>query len=297
MSRNLEGRAYHHPTSVVALSGAKPLVGQEARCDPANVKDAPLSGSISNSGTVVRVAGTVRRPAGVQSQTVFHLLSHLRGVGFEGAPKPLGFDDQEREVLEFIEGEVAVPPVPAWAATRRAVSSVGRLLRAFREAAASFAPTGDAQWFHRPPTAYAVGSVGHNDVCASNVVFRKGKAIALIDFDWAAPSDPIWDLATAAQHWGPIADPADFVGGFRSGEPFGRVQALVEGYGASSEQRERLPVAISDFLRWAAANVEAQARAGHPGFKELWGADYRARHERTLAWFQSNSTRLRESIG
>ena len=43
--------------------------------------------------TVVRVGDTVRRPVGRWTPAVHSLLRHLEAVGFEGAPRVLGFDD------------------------------------------------------------------------------------------------------------------------------------------------------------------------------------------------------------
>jgi hypothetical protein len=42
---------------------------------------------------------------------------------------PLGIDDDGRERLEFIDGDVPVPPYPAWAQTDAALESVAVLLR------------------------------------------------------------------------------------------------------------------------------------------------------------------------
>src|SRR5579862_4266753 len=66
----------------------------------------PLSGGNMSSG-VVRVGGTVRRPAGPWTPAVHALLTHLHDAGFDGAPRPLGLDEQGREVLTFIPGAVA----------------------------------------------------------------------------------------------------------------------------------------------------------------------------------------------
>ena len=63
----------------------------------------PLEGG-SHSG-VVRVGETVRRETRPWSSSVHDLLRHLDREGFAGAPRALGFDDQGREVLTYIEGE------------------------------------------------------------------------------------------------------------------------------------------------------------------------------------------------
>jgi thiamine kinase-like enzyme len=46
----------------------------------------------------------------------------------------------------------------------------------------------------------------HNDVCLENVVFRDGEAVALLDFDFAAPGRPLFDLAAFARMCVPIDD-------------------------------------------------------------------------------------------
>ena len=48
--------------------------------------------------------------------------------------------------------------------------------------------------------------VCHNDVCLENVVFRDGEAVALLDFDFAAPGRPVYDLACFARMCVPIDD-------------------------------------------------------------------------------------------
>ena len=49
----------------------------------------------------------------------------------------------------------------------------------------------------------------HNDVCPENVVFRDGIAVALLDFEFAAPGRPVYDLAHRARLCVPIDDEID----------------------------------------------------------------------------------------
>jgi thiamine kinase-like enzyme len=46
----------------------------------------------------------------------------------------------------------------------------------------------------------------HNDVCLENVVFRGGLAVALLDFDFAAPGRPTFDSAAFARMCVPVDD-------------------------------------------------------------------------------------------
>lgn len=68
---------------------------------------------------VTRVGNTVRRPVRPFTATVHAFLRHLHDQGFEGAPLPLGYDADGREVLTYIPGEVPVEPVPEWAGGQR----------------------------------------------------------------------------------------------------------------------------------------------------------------------------------
>jgi hypothetical protein len=61
---------------------------------------------------VVRVGDTVRRPMGRWSPGVHALLLHFETVGFDGARRYLGVDEQEREVLSYVEDDAAL--APAW---------------------------------------------------------------------------------------------------------------------------------------------------------------------------------------
>ncbi len=145
----------------------------------------PLTGGRVTPG-VVRVGETVRRPPGSHSRFVHRLLEHLEAVGFESAPRLLGTDDQGREVLSFIAGDV--PPELARFGDD-ALHAAFRLLRAFHDATAG--------------SGLAAGHevVCHGDVSPCNTVFRDGLPVALIDFDAAAPGRRVDDLAYGLFLW------------------------------------------------------------------------------------------------
>jgi hypothetical protein len=76
------------------------------------VEDEPLlPGSGANLGRVRRRGQIVIRPAGPHSATVQAFLTHLAMVGFGGSPRPVGQSESD-EMLEYIPGDVPVPPQP-----------------------------------------------------------------------------------------------------------------------------------------------------------------------------------------
>ena len=136
-----------------------------------------LTGGTANQGLVVRVGDTVRRPWRPTTPATHALLRHLEQVGFDGAPRLLGVDDQGREVLTYLPGEAVAPPYPAWALSRPALESVARLLRRYHDAVESF--DGSAHTWQLPvPPRFTTGLVSHNDPNLDNIVFRDGVAAA-----------------------------------------------------------------------------------------------------------------------
>jgi aminoglycoside phosphotransferase (APT) family kinase protein len=136
----------------------------------------------------VRVGNTMRRPAHDRAAYVDALLRHLTAVGFAGVPRPLGYDDQGRQILTFIEGEVPGGEGP-YRLTDSRIRSATALIRAFHDATAASPFRGDQE------------VVCHGDLGPHNTVFDGARAIALIDFeDDVGPGRRVDDFAQAV--WG-----------------------------------------------------------------------------------------------
>jgi hypothetical protein len=65
-----------------------------------------------NTSSVWRRGATIRRSTGSWTPSVHRLLRHLEAAGFQGAPRVLGLDEQGREILSYLEGDVPVYPTP-----------------------------------------------------------------------------------------------------------------------------------------------------------------------------------------
>jgi Ser/Thr protein kinase RdoA (MazF antagonist) len=219
---------------------------------------------------VVRVGDTVRRPARGSSAAVRTLLRHLEEVGFEGAPRFLGVDEQGRDVLTYVEGEVPLPPYPSWALTREALESLGRLLRRFHDATATLDRAGTTGWSDEWSDPEGGPAVCHNDLFPENVVFRDGLVVAFIDFAEAAPGRPLWDLAIACEEWAPIHAPGsrlhhpDRLDGVR------RVGLLAHAYGLEPERADELVEVIEQERAHQVAHVRAEAAAGREPWASHW---------------------------
>jgi len=140
------------------------------------------------------VEGTVRRSAHARSPQVQELLRHLEAEGFDGAPRPLGYDDQGREVVSFIEGDVL--DAPPYRLSDACLVSAAHLVRRFHDAAATSPLRGDAE------------TVCHGDLGPHNTVFRNDRAIAIIDWsETVAPGSRAEDFAHAVWCFADLIEP------------------------------------------------------------------------------------------
>jgi hypothetical protein len=253
--------------------------------------ETPLPGGTANRGLVVRVGDTVRRPMQPSSAATHDLLGHLERVRFDGAPRFLGVDAQGREVLSYVHGVAPIDPYPAWAHADEALASVARLLRGYHDAVESFDP-GDHHWPTVIPAGFGPLLVSHNDPNLDNVVFRDGQAVALIDFDLAAPGSRIWDVCVAARLWCPLRADVD-VHDERRGRSLERLRLFVDAYGLDAAQRGLLLEALIPSHDWIYDFIEAAARAGRGGFANYWTGDVPARTRRTREWMTATATEMR----
>ena len=172
----------------------------------------------------------------------------------------------------FIEGDVAVPPYPGWAQSDAALASVSVLLRRFHQAARSFDPS-RAAWSTELADPAGGPIICHNDVCLENVVFRDGTAAALLDFDFAAPGRPIYDLAQFARLWVPIDDEAsaERLGWHPAAKP-ARLRLVADVYGLDATARRQLVAVLADSIARGGAFVRRRVEAGDPNFISMWNA-------------------------
>ena len=87
----------------------------------------------------------------------------------------VGIDEDGRERLVFIDGEVPLAPYPDWSQSDTALASIAGLLRGLHDAARGFDPLG-LTWNDSLADPAGGTLVCHNDVEPSNVVFRDGIA-------------------------------------------------------------------------------------------------------------------------
>ena len=253
---------------------------------------------------VARAGGTVRRPVGAHSHLVHLVLRHLEIEGFAGAPRYLGLDPQGREILTYIEGEVAGRPSPPWMAEDERAVSVARLVRAFDDSMVSFGIPDDlptaAVTSPEPagaePLAEQPTFIGHRDITPENVVFRDGAAVALIDFDLARPSTRCEEVANMLTWWAPWQPVDDRPVVLRDVDESRRARLMVDAYGLGLERDQLVEVSIQGAkVTWHTMKWRAENLGG--GWARLWNEeDAGGSIKRREAWLHEHRQRLEAAV-
>jgi hypothetical protein len=267
--------------------------------------EVPLAGGDVTEG-VVRVGDTVRRPRGPWSDSVASYLRHLERADFDGAPRYLGVDEQGRDILEFLAGDVpSQPVVEPWAATMPVLLGVAHLLRRLHAASSSFVPPRGARWFGNDlpvelpsdlPPEPAVDIVSHFDVTPQNVVFRAGLPIALIDFDLARPGSRLRDVVNTAMYWVPLFAPGDRDPALAGCDVQSRLAAFTNAYGIDRDERLAfVDLAIAGATRgWHRMRANAEQRGG--GWARMWDEGIGDRILRRRAWLVDERSELQDAL-
>ncbi|NUW36259.1 phosphotransferase [Nonomuraea sp. SMC257] len=236
---------------------------------------------------VHRRGDVVVRDSGPWTPAVHALLNHLEEVGFPAAPRLVGagYDAEGRETLTYIEGEFAHPG--GW--SLEGAAAVGRLIRDLHDAVGTFTPPRDAIWFpwHGREVGEGRRIISHCDTAPWNIVARDGLPVALIDWEFAGPTDPLVELAQACWLNAKLHDDivAELEGLPPLAERAGQMRAMVDAYGLPRADRARMFELMVEFvvseIAWEAddARVTPDMTSHHVG---LWAMAWRARSARWL---------------
>ncbi len=242
-------------------------------------------------GPVVRIGDTVRRVPAPARDAIHALLRHLELVGFTGAPRCLGLDDQGREILTFIDGEVAVrldgQPLPDYVRSDSALTQLGRLTRELHDATVGFEAPPGTEWSYLEGAPRDGEVICHNDLGPWNTVFRSGAPVAFIDWDGAAPAPRMWDVAYAVYRFVPFVPDeicSTILGWNEPPERLRRTQIFCDAYAiersdvfTTMERRIELMIATG-----IAGNAD-----GDPRFGDFWMTVMKRRLLRDLQFVRS----------
>lgn len=247
-------------------------------------------------GSVTRVhreGATVRRETGPWTPAVHSLLTYLAEHGFAGAPRVVGIDGRGQEVLTYLEGEVALRPWPDVLRADDGLVQVGEMLRSYHDVVTGFRPPPDVAW--RAPAAPASGEViRHGDLGPWNSVWRDGRLVGFIDWDFAEPGTRLQDLAQAAWYFVPLRPdgPCRRAGFTSPPERARRLHVLCRGHGAFTSRE-----VVDELQRLISLEAERTQRLGARGLQP-WATFLQrgdiSEFTREAAWLRRHQETLTE---
>lgn len=262
-------------------------------------EEIPLLGGDVTEG-LVRVGDTVRRPPGERAELVRDVLLYLEHVGFDGAPRFLGIDSAGRQALTYVDGEVAGRPRPSWIADEERMVSVARLLRAYDDAVEGFGIPENLPAPIEPPGLPELDDppelVGHQDVTPENVVFRDGRAYALIDFDLARPVSRAREFVNLMLWWAPLGAEEDLDPEFRGLDRPHRCRLLADSYGLAPADGARvmdLAIALNE-RAWHTMKYRAETLGG--GWQRMWSEGVGDKIRNRTTWLETNADALTSAL-
>lgn len=249
-------------------------------------EEAPLPGNVTTG--VVRIGDTVRRPAMPWSTSVDALLAHFHAVGFDAAPRALGYDEIGRQVFSFVEGFVSPDPADLDASR---IAEVGRVIRRMHDASNTFTPGTDAIW----NVAIAPDRedlICHHDLAPWNLV-RTPTTLTFIDWDGAGPGSRLWDLAYAAHGFVPLS-PDTLISDDVASQ---RLRALVDGYALDHEERVHLADLLGPRIRSMYELLKNGHETGAQPWSRLWSEGHAAGWLADAEYVDRRKRRWEEALG
>ena len=136
-------------------------------------------------------------------------------------------------------------------------------------------------------------------MCLENVVFRDGVAVGLLDFDFAAPGRPVYDLAQMARMCVPIDDDLSAARlGWDVPDRPARLRLVADVYGLGREERVELLGIVAQSMERGGEFVRRRVERGDPNFirmlAEMGGME---RFERRRRWWRVQERTFTAALG
>jgi len=237
-------------------------------------EDGVLTGGWGQDNPPEKIGETVHREVGENDCYVHSVLSFLNKTPYCFAPNFLGLDEDGREILEYIEGVVPhsadVHP-KTWSI--ETMQDIFKKIRELHDLTSGSDLAGNQE------------CVCHGDLSYANTVYRDGKAVAFIDWDWAHPGKRIDDVAHAVLEFLSIGE---YEGNGGAAERAELARALVDAYGLSSGDRSKLlSVMLQSLLNTRQQQLE-HFRQGKASAIKLVNAGVPEQILKRYEWLQKN---------
>lgn len=231
---------------------------------------------------VVRIGDLVHRPAAPWSTATRTLIEALTAAGVP-VPRWHGVDEQGREILDYLPGDVGHYPLSEAVRSEAALVSAARVLRSFHDASVPLVSLG-LPW-QLPPLADAEVVV-HGDYAPYNLVFTGDQVSGVIDLDYARPGPRTYDLAYGLYRFAPLTIADEGWGSLP--ERRARIRLFCASYGLDACSVAEATAAVTPRLRGMVAYMRAEAAGGHEAFASHIADGHDALYERDAAYVEDH---------
>ena len=139
--------------------------------------------------------------------------------------------------------------------------------------------------------------VCHCDPTPGNVVFRGGRPVALIDWEYACPGRRAWTWPAALRFWAPLNAPASLHPGEQELDRVDRARAILDGYEADSELRAQTLDLLRTHQQVTASNAVRVMTSRGPQAYQAWVArGGLQRLARDRDWLHTHLDQLRTAL-
>jgi len=242
----------------------------------------PLDGGWGQDNAPEKIGDAVHRELSENSDYVHKVLTFLDKSGYKFAPKYLGIDDQSREMVEYIAGYVPhgqeIPP-ETWSLST--MESIFKRIRDLHDLTAGTELADKSE------------CVCHGDLSYANTVYRNGKAVAFIDWDWAHPGSRIDDVGYALLQYLSLGEYES------DGGPEERADLtlkLSNAYGLAEEQKRQLFDRMLQSLLSTRDKQLESARLGKPSGIRLAEAGVPEHMLKRHKWLKHNERTFRQVL-
>ena len=183
--------------------------------------------------------------------------------------------------------------------TNKAAAQVGALLRRYHDAVEGWQPETTLTWFDgRTGTGGPGELVCHGDPGPWNLVWRRGRLVGLIDWEYATVGTRRTDVAYTLHYLVPFRDRSYWqgvLGMARRPRRSDRMQAFADGYGM--ELDDELVQAVFDSQRAGVQRMRELAALGHPRYRQMILDGKLERELGVVQWVEGHRHRFRLAEG
>lgn len=167
----------------------------------------PLQGG-QQTDEILRIGDRVHRTNQPWSPAVRGLLDHLETKAPGVAPESFGLDDEGRDVISFVEGEVGHYPLTSSMRSNESLVELAQTIRRYHDATAELANRLDLPWATVDPDPERREVICHNDLAPYNTIYQDGTPRVIFDFDHAGPGSRVRDISLAVYRFVPLSTDA-----------------------------------------------------------------------------------------